>query len=71
MGDALGGILAALGVLVVGVMAVSFLAVGYLLCCGPGVGALWVVRRWRGQSAPRNRFGGRDRARGILCADGG
>ena len=39
-----------LGFLLVAVVAVSFFLVGYLLCCGPGVGLLWVLKRYSGHS---------------------
>lgn len=30
-----------------GAIALAFFGWVYLICCGPGIGLLWVVRRWR------------------------
>lgn len=36
--------------LVIGVIALIALAVPYLLCCGPGLGLLWIIYRWRDET---------------------
>lgn len=47
MADLIWRLLEALWFLVAGVIALSFFAGIYLIGCGPGLGLLWCIKRWR------------------------